>query len=211
MTTTRLYLIRHGQVDGYDTGRINGQTDVALTALGRSQAEAAARRVVSVSLDGVYSSDLARADFGAARVAETRNMGRATFAALREMHFGCWEGLTHPQVQDMEGAPIDELFGRMLREPTRGGESIADVHARVMPCLGLLLERHAGRSLCVVAHSGVNRVILSSALCGGPDLFWKLDQGYGCLNVIDYGGPQGAVVRLMNEANSLAGDGGAVL
>lgn len=77
---TRLYLIRHGQVAGHDTGRINGQTDVSLTPLGRAQAQAAARRVDAVRLDGIYSSDLSRADYRAACVARGREMSHRPFA-----------------------------------------------------------------------------------------------------------------------------------
>ena len=48
-----------------------------------------------------------------------------------------------------------------------------------------------------MAHAGVNRVILSEALGLPPDYLFRLDQNYGCLNVIDYF-PDMAVVRLIN-------------
>ena len=211
MTTTRLYLIRHGQVEGHDTGRINGQADAPLTPLGRAQAEAAAQRIARIPLAGVYSSDLSRSDYGARCVITGRNMSHTTFSALREMNFGNWSGKTHSQVEEMEKTTIDSLFSNLLHTSAPEGESIADVHSRVMPCLNTLLAAHTGKSLCLVAHSGVNRVILSDALCCGPELFWKLDQKYGCLNIIDYGDPKGPIVRLMNEDNPETCEGGAVL
>ncbi len=48
-----------------------------------------------------------------------------------------------------------------------------------------------------MAHAGVNRVILSEALGLSLDYLFRLDQNYGCLNVIDYF-PDMAVVRLLN-------------
>ncbi|PIU52615.1 MAG: phosphoglycerate mutase, partial [Deltaproteobacteria bacterium CG07_land_8_20_14_0_80_60_11] len=44
---------------------------------------------------------------------------------------------------------------------------------------------------------GVNRVILSEALGLPLDHLFRLDQNYGCLNIIDYF-PDMAVVRLIN-------------
>lgn len=210
MHMTRLYLIRHGQVEGHDTGRINGQTDVSLTALGQAQAQAAARRIEGMPLGGVYSSDLARAEYGAYHVTRGRGLAHRTFTALRELHFGAWERCTPAEVAAREHVCVETLFGGLLRTPPSGGECVGDLHARVMPCLAGLLEAHRGGEFCVVAHSGVNRVILSDALCGGPELFWKIDQVYGCLNIIDYGDPRGAIIRLMNEGNAQTGGDGLV-
>ena len=41
-------------------------------------------------------------------------------------------------------------------------------------------------SLTLVAHAGVNRVILSHALSLPLENMFRLDQNYGCLNIIDY-------------------------
>jgi alpha-ribazole phosphatase/probable phosphoglycerate mutase len=72
-----------------------------------------------------------------------------------------------------------------------------DLKARALPRLQEALQRHPGQALALVAHAGVNRVILSEAL--GLDLqnLFRLDQNYGCLNIIDYF-PDLAVVRLVN-------------
>ena len=205
MPTTRLFLIRHGQVEGFDTGRINGQADAPLTALGRVQAEAVARKVDHIPFDGVYSSDLQRADFGARCVLKNRDISHEQIAGLRELHFGAWEGCTHQEVEIMEQATMDYLFARLMSHPCPRGESIARMHTRVVPVLEDILLRHAGKDICMVAHSGVNRTILSHALCGSPELFWKLDQGYGCLNIIEFGAHNGPVIRLLNQANPKTG------
>jgi alpha-ribazole phosphatase/probable phosphoglycerate mutase len=48
-----------------------------------------------------------------------------------------------------------------------------------------------------VAHAGVNRVILCDALSLPLQHLFRLDQNYGCLNIIDYF-PDFTVVRLIN-------------
>src|SRR5205823_7643148 len=51
-----------------------------------------------------------------------------------------------------------------------GGESFADVHARVRPAIDDLLQKHAGQSILVVAHHIVNRTYLAGLLGMGPEL-----------------------------------------
>jgi alpha-ribazole phosphatase/probable phosphoglycerate mutase len=81
-----------------------------------------------------------------------------------------------------------------------------DVRARVLPRLNDLIRRHPEAAFIVVAHAGVNRVILSEALGLPLDYLFRLDQNYGCLNVIDYF-PDMAVVRLLNGGINGAGAG----
>ncbi|NOT31084.1 MAG: bifunctional RNase H/acid phosphatase, partial [Planctomycetes bacterium] len=57
---TRLYLVRHGEVDAAWHGRIYGALDVPLSERGRSEAARAARTLAEVELAAVVSSGLAR-------------------------------------------------------------------------------------------------------------------------------------------------------
>ena len=58
---TKIYLVRHGQSEGNLHDQFIGHTDIALTELGRRQAEMAAVYLESIHLDAIYSSDLQRA------------------------------------------------------------------------------------------------------------------------------------------------------
>ncbi len=51
--------------------------------------------------------------------------------------------------------------------------------------------------MALVAHAGVNRVILCDALSLPLKNIFRLDQNYGCLNIIDYL-PDSTLVRLVN-------------
>ena len=72
-----------------------------------------------------------------------------------------------------------------------------DVRSRTVPRLTSLISRHQGQAFLVVAHAGINRVILSEALGLSLDHLFRIDQNYGCLNVIDYRGDR-PVVFLLN-------------
>ena len=77
------------------------------------------------------------------------------------------------------------------------GESLGDMRDRVVPRLQQLVAAHPGESLALVAHAGVNRVILCHALSLPLENIFRLDQNYGCLNIIDYF-PDFTMVRLLN-------------
>jgi len=96
----RLYLARHGQVEGFDRFPIYGRTDVGITDVGRVQMEALAERLRFARLDAVYSSDLQRAVVGARIVGRRHDVPIHSVPALREMDFGAWEGLTLTEVQE---------------------------------------------------------------------------------------------------------------
>ena len=60
-----------------------------------------------------------------------------------------------------------------------------ELGARVLPALDGLAARHRGQAICLVAHGGVNRVILSDAMGLPIENFFRIEQDYGCLNLID--------------------------
>jgi broad specificity phosphatase PhoE len=177
-TRRRLYLMRHGEVAYFEEGVPVHPHTVVLTAEGRAQAESAGRALRDVELDLVVASDLARtletAELVAGRKAEP-------WPELRE-----WEGGT---LRDIPEEELEQQFVEALRierEEDRflGGESLADVRARVLPALERLLARDWDTALAVL-HGGVNRLVLSHALTGGTPHLWNFEQAPACINVLD--------------------------
>jgi len=81
-----IYITRHGETEWNVAGRIQGHTDVSLSERGREQARMLARRLASVPIDAVYSSDLLRAA-ETARVAVGEREVPVTFTEeLREFY-----------------------------------------------------------------------------------------------------------------------------
>jgi len=197
LTPTRLYLVRHGQVADGHTHRYHGHNDIGLSDKGVQQFKELAAQLTDVPLAGVYASDLSRALTGAEIISRGREAPLQIIPEFREVHFGAWEGLSFTEIAERYPAELEARFRDLTTFRIPGGESLLDVSARVLPRLKDLIARHLQEAFIIVAHAGVNRVILSEALGLSLDHLFRLDQNYGCLNVIDYF-PDMAVVRLIN-------------
>lgn len=197
LTPTRLYLLRHGQVADGHTHLYHGNNDIELSPQGIKQLEEAGAQLREVELAGVYASDLTRAAQGAAIICRGRNMKPQTFPEFREIHFGLWEGLSFQEIAELYPDDLQARFKDLPNFRIPGGESLMDLKARALPALKRLVEQHHEQAFLLVAHAGLNRVILSEALGLSLQNLFRLDQNYGCLNIIDYF-PDLAVVRLIN-------------
>jgi len=194
----RLYLARHGQIEGYERFPIYGHTEVELTDVGRIQMETLAERLRHTRISAVFSSDLRRSLVGARIIGRHHDVPVLSMPELREMNFGTWEGLTLEEVRERFPG---ELLKRE-KDPAGyfipgGGESLTGFSQRILSSMKEILHKREGEDILLVAHGMVNRVILSDAL--GMDLsrIFALHQAYGCLNIIDYF-PDASLVRLMN-------------
>jgi len=68
---------------------------------------------------------------------------------------------------------------------------------RAIPKLQELIERHRGQEFALVCHGALNRVILAEALHLPLAYLLRIEQDYGCLNIIEYSASW-TVVKLVN-------------
>jgi alpha-ribazole phosphatase len=204
---TRLFLCRHGEPAESVRERIYGALDVGLSSRGAEQAKLLALALAGEPLVAVYSSPQRRALDTARWIAAEHDGATWEHAALREIDFGAFEGLRHDEAAERH----PDLYRTWLEQPARvrfpGGESYAEVRARAAGALTEILERHEGRSLAVVAHGGVIRALLADCLKMPAEAIFRLDQRYGCVNLVDWldGIP---VVRLLNADPAMLTAGG---
>lgn len=222
---TTLYLIRHGETEGAEIPRYKGSIDVSMSAHGHEQVRLTAGRVrehlaalVAAQrhsylndvhglapatedegwLAAVYCSPLVRAKSSAELIAAPHAGVRPTVIAdLRERHFGVWEGMSFSEIK----AAYPDDFAAWAADPVQfsptGGESTLEVAQRAVAAIEAILARHSGQRLAVVAHGGVNRVILCHFLGLPLANIFRIEQDLACFNVIELweGYP---VVKLLN-------------
>jgi probable phosphoglycerate mutase len=194
----RLYLIRHGEVSYFDSaGKPLRPDTVPLDEEGRQQAAALAAVLGSVLINRVVSSDLKRSVQTAEALVAGRNLQLDTREALREIQPG---RLADIPPEGLEASFIG-AFKTGIEPETRflAGETFGSFQERVLGQLKLLLAEPGWRHLLIVAHGGVNRVILTHALGTGLKGFSAIEQDAGCLNIIDIDVDGEMLVRLLNH------------
>ena len=178
-------------------GRVYGALDVALSKRGLHDAKKLASTVRGLALDAVYASPLRRAVETAIPLARERGLELTLHEGLREVDFGELEGRTYEEI----GEDHADLFRAWATNPSAirfpGGEDYVGLKARVLTAVEEIRERTT--SAAIVAHGGVNRVVLADALGLPDDAIFRLDQPYCALSLIDWidGSP---LVRAMNAS-----------
>lgn len=168
---TRILLVRHGQTAWNRAQRIQGHVDIALNDTGVAQAQALAASMQGEPISAVYSSDLSRAQATAQAVAEHNGLPLHTEPALRERHYGAFEGLTYADIETQWPEQAEAWRRRDPAFAPNGGESLLDLVARVRPALEAIAARHVGEQIMLVTHGGVIDVIYRFA--SGMDLSAK--------------------------------------
>lgn len=192
---TRIYLARHGEVVNH--GVYNGQADVGITDAGVRQMERLRDFLKDKNLSAVYSSDLLRTVRGAEIIAEPHGLRPKSFPQLREMHFGRWQGLRYQEVLERYPADIPQWTNNLENFRIPDGESVMDMRDRAMPKLQELIDHHRGQEFALVCHGALNRLIIAEALHLPLSHLLRIEQDYGCLNIIEYS-PSWMVVKLVN-------------
>jgi len=200
------FLIRHGETDWNMQGRWQGHTDIALNAIGQTQAQRLAERLrdEDVRFDMIYSSDLKRAWETASILGATLDLVPQPLPELREIDVGGWSGLTHAEVLARDPDLVARLeSGEDVR---RGGtgERFADLYRRVVGAAErLAAERRDGR-LMLVTHGGPVRALLLHAARDKADALPRpLHIGNTSISVLR-GGPSGWALDTINDMRHLS-------
>ena len=178
---TVVYAIRHGHTQSTESGLISGsQDDPSLSQLGFEEARAVAavlpelaRRFDLELPELILHSTQLRATQTANEIARELNVKVSPSDQLREISFGDWERLSMGELEREISKEISLWRGSMTQRPP-GGESVADLEARVNEQLLAAIRSNPGKSIALVAHMMPMRAIARYALKASPDLSWTL-------------------------------------
>lgn len=147
-----ILLVRHAETAM--AGRFCGQSDPELSAVGLAQLPAIVQKV-GPRINRILSSDLRRTRQTANAIAQLIGVAVELRPALREIHFGLWEGLAWSEIEaqfpQQAQAWLEESPPRTAPE----GERYEDFLERVDSEFLSLLAGTADEKLVVVTHRGV--------------------------------------------------------
>ncbi len=195
---TTLYLIRHGETEGSETKRYKGTLDVPLSEKGIKQVEHLSRYILRVvNLTAVYCSDLSRALKSAEIIAKPHSLSPIVVSSLRERNFGHWEGMSFDEIKVKYPQEFADWAENPMAFSPVNGETTLEVRDRVIDGFETIICANAGKNIAIVAHGGVNRVILCHILGIPMENIFRLEQDFAALNIIEFWDKY-PVVKLMN-------------
>ena len=181
----KIFLLRHGEIQGADgEKRFIGQTDVLLSERGRHQAIWWRQRLADVSLARILSSDLGRCTETAKIIADRRGVAVEALSGLREILLGRWEGMSFRRVKERWPSAFQRRGLNLARFRPPDGESFKDLQQRVIRCFEDVINQ-AAFPILIVAHAGVNRMILCHVLKIPIESMFCIAQHYGGMNIIN--------------------------
>ena len=189
MKPTTFYFVRHGQSEGNAARIFTGQTDSPLTERGRQQAAAVADELANVKFDRIVSSDLSRTRDTAEVIAKRHGLTVEVLPELREIDVGERTGKDFDETAALPGWNEDGFVA------WPGGESLDQVLGRTLGAVARLTRESPGKTILIVGHGGVNRILLSHFLGILP----KLDRtpgGNTNISVVHTDGNKHTVERL---------------
>ena len=199
----RIVLMRHAEAayiraDGTPTDDERG---VPLTPVGREQARVQGAALRDVRFDRAVCSGLPRTrETGAIVLAGRDGPPLEELPALAEITVGS----RHEPRADLAGwiAHVANPWADAAAPDARflGGERFSDFEARVLPAFRMLLADVTWRTLLLVLHGAVNRVLLNHVM----NLPWQgamsIEQDPACFNIIDVDREGPVVARFLLRA-----------
>lgn len=150
-------------------------------------------------ISAVYTSPLQRAVKSAEILARPFDLKPIELPELTERNFGLWEGMTYLEIR--EKYPLE--FERWAKDPITYsppmGESTLEVSSRVLKTIEKISKNHKNNNenIIIVAHGGVNRILLCHFLGMPLENIFRIDQDHGSVSIIELW-ERYPVVKLIN-------------
>lgn len=156
-----LDLLRHGEPVGGGRFR-GGATDDPLSEQGWQQMWQAVD--THIPWHAIISSPLQRCSAFATALAQRHQLPLTLEPALRELHFGDWEGRNAEALQQSDPTALARFWSDPLTHTPPGAERLDVFQTRILQGLHRQLDRHADGHLLVIGHGGTLRMILCAVL-----------------------------------------------
>ena len=170
---TRILLIRHGENNYTQTGKLAGWTKgVHLNEIGRLQATTLADQLTSYPINYVYSSPLVRALETARPIAVAKNLNIRKCHQIGELRYGQWQG------KSLKVLRRRKLWNQIQSRPATasfpGGESIRYAQIRAVGAVEKIVSRHPKDCIVLVSHADIIKMIVAHYLGLALDLYQRI-------------------------------------
>jgi probable phosphoglycerate mutase len=212
LAPTTVVLIRHGRTSLTEGNRISGRggADPALSANGRTDAEAVARLLADFGVTGpyehikplqaIYSSPIRRTVETATAISARVGQSVVIEDGFAEISFGDWDGLRHDEAQARDQDLFESWRGSWTIAPPNG-ESLQVFDERVIASLQKCIAAHPGQTIGIVAHVMPIRGIIRKAIGAAKDAYWSIQVAPCSVSILRFWGSEAAEVITINSTS----------
>lgn len=211
---TTIVLVRHGRTALTEARKISGGDgdDPDLSEVGLLDAAAVSRALSGVGSQGpwqriapisaIVASPMKRTRQTAEIIAKQHGLKVTENENLREISFGDWDGLSHEEAQAKDSTLWQTWRGSWSVSPPNG-ESLEVFDQRLQLARQQIVERHAGKTVVVVAHVMPIRGFLRWAFDAAAAAYWRPQVAPCSISIIRVWGDETAEVVTVNHTAHL--------
>ncbi len=198
---TRVLFVRHGKTPTTGAVLPGRAPGLHLADEGRAQAEEAAARIAALrGVTAVYASPLERTRETAAPIGKALGLRVRVDKGLLEADFGDWTGAELKALRRRREWKAVQGHPSAFRFP--GGESFAEMQARIVGATHRLRAAHPGETIVLVSHADPIKAALNHALGAHLDAFQRIVVSPCSVSAVVYGDTSTVVLAV----NTTAGD-----
>jgi probable phosphoglycerate mutase len=205
--TTRVIIVRHGQSSYNSQRRIQGRCDESvLTEKGRADALTVGAALKNLKFDAIYTSPLQRAKTTAEAILSCLEQPSKLQPEqlLMEIDLPLWEKLLKQDVKDKfpedykcwKERPHELRMAIPSPEGTKEHFPVLALYSQAQQFWQEMLSRHQGDTIMIVAHNGINRALIGTALGMPPQRYHSIQQSNCGVSVLNFAGSWGEPVQL---------------
>jgi probable phosphoglycerate mutase len=199
-TSDRILLLRHGTNDYVKAHRLAGRTPgVNLNDEGTAQAAALAERLASMPIAAMYSSPLERARETAAPAAARHGLAVQLLDGVKETDCGDWTGQLLDDLSKLDLWRQVQGCPSLFRFP--GGESFAEIQARVVAALDIVRLAHPGQTVAIFSHADPIKLAVAFYTGMPLDQFQRLEVSPASITELEFAPCRPRLVRLNDCAH----------
>ncbi|MGV2826475.1 histidine phosphatase family protein [Myxosarcina sp. GI1(2024)] len=193
---TRVIIVRHGQSTYNAKQLIQGRCDESvLTERGIVDAQTVGKTLQDIPIDAIYCSPLQRAKQTAEIIHSSLN-NLSTLQPvdkLMEVDLPLWEKLSKQLVNEKFADDYRQWKQqphqfKMILEGGKEHYPVISLYQQAQQFWQEIIPQHRGQTILIVAHNGINRCLIMTAIGMSSDRYHSIQQSNCCINVLNFTG-----------------------
>jgi phosphoserine phosphatase len=201
---TRVIIVRHGQSSYNAQKMIQGRcNESVITEKGIADAAQVGKTLSDYQIDGFYCSPLQRA-FKTAQIIHSHLNNPPSlqpFDKLLEIDLPLWEKMKKDEVKEKFTEEYKSWKEKphefkMILEGVREHYPVISLYEQSQSFWQEIIPQYNGKTILIVAHNGINRCLIMSAIGIHPSRYQSIQQSNCCINILNFTGNYGEAVQL---------------